>query len=87
MTIIVDADLVGAQRQGCQARPVVTRRGWREDVLCASAANTAVSFHGVDVPVCRIHERAYARWGVDAEGNAALYWGWPSAAGFNGVTG
>jgi hypothetical protein len=36
-----------------------------------------VSFRGADVAVCRIHQKAYARWGVDAEGNATLYWGWP----------
>jgi hypothetical protein len=74
---MVDADLVGVSQTRCQAQPAVTRRGWRDDVLCASNANTTVSFRGADVAVCRIHEKAYARWGVDAEGNAALLWGWP----------
>jgi hypothetical protein len=32
-------------------------------------------FRGVEVPVCRMHESAYVRWGVDTEGNAALRWG------------
>jgi hypothetical protein len=36
--IMIDADMVGAVVDGCRARPIVTRRGWREDVLCASAA-------------------------------------------------
>ena len=56
--------------------PLVKRHGWREDLRCASAA--FVPYRGAEVPVCRIHEQAYAKWGVDAEGNAALLWGWPS---------
>jgi hypothetical protein len=64
----------------CQAHPVATRHGWREDLLCASAANAVVLFRGAEVAVCRIHQKAYARWGVDAEGNATLYWGWPGDA-------
>jgi hypothetical protein len=65
----------------CQAQPVVTRRGWREDLLCASSANAIVLFHGTEVAVCRIHQKAYAKWGVDAEGNARLHWGWPREDG------
>jgi hypothetical protein len=78
------AALVRASKGEClppsryQAHPVATRHGWREDLLCSSAANSVVLFRGADVAVCRIHHKAYARWGVDAEGNATLYWGWPS---------
>jgi hypothetical protein len=61
----------------CQAQPAATRHGWREDLLCASAANSIVLFRGAEVAVCRIHLKAYAKWGLDAEGNATLYWGWP----------
>jgi hypothetical protein len=35
-----------------------------------------VSFHGRDVPVCRMHEASYARWGDDAELNAVARWDW-----------
>jgi hypothetical protein len=45
-------------------------------MLCASIANTAVSFHGTDIPVCRMHEASYTRWAEDAESNAAERWGW-----------
>jgi hypothetical protein len=31
---------------------------------------------GSEVPVCRIHEKAYTRWGADAEGQATCQWGW-----------
>jgi hypothetical protein len=54
----------------------VSRHGWRDDALCASTASVIVAFCGVDMPVCRIHEKTYARWGLDAVGNAALFWGW-----------
>jgi hypothetical protein len=64
----------------CQARPAAARHGWREDVLCASSANTSVSFHGVRVPVCRMHEAAFARWGLEAERKAAELWAWPASA-------
>jgi hypothetical protein len=37
-----------------------------------------VLFRGVEVAVCRIHQEACAKWGLDAEGNATLHWGWPS---------
>jgi hypothetical protein len=62
----------------CQARPIAARIGFREDMLCASMAKTTVIFRGAEVPVCRMHEKAYARWGVDAEGKAASLWGWPT---------
>jgi hypothetical protein len=45
-------------------------------MLCASLANTLVTFRGVRVPVCRIHERMFTRWAEDAERNAELLWGW-----------
>ena len=35
------------------------------------------------VPVCRIHDAKFARWGDDAEVEAILQWGWepPPASG------
>jgi hypothetical protein len=60
----------------CQARPRAARPGYREDMLCASSANTVVLFHGVEMPVCRIHDAKYARWGADGEAQAVLQWGW-----------
>jgi hypothetical protein len=60
----------------CQAIPGAARRGWRTDVLCASAANTEVQFHGRAIPVCRIHSRTYERWGAQAEARAGELWGW-----------
>jgi len=60
----------------CQARPAAARRGFREDVLCASNANTSVCFHGMHMPVCRMHEAAFARWGSEAEAKAAELWDW-----------
>ncbi len=60
----------------CQARPAAARHGWREDVLCASQANTSVCFRGVDMPVCRMHEAAFARWGGEAEAKATSLWAW-----------
>ncbi len=82
MAAIVDAserdgDSTSTPPSRCQAQPIAARRGWREDLLCASAANSIVLFRGAQVSVCRMHEKAYVRWGVDAEGNAALFWGWP----------
>ena len=75
---MIDAtDIEGGLPSQCQAQPAVTRHGWRTDLLCASSGNSIVRFRGADVAVCRIHEKAYARWGLDAEGNATLYWGWP----------
>jgi hypothetical protein len=67
----------------CQAQPRAARPGYREDMLCASSANTVVLFHGVEMPVCRIHDAKYARWGTDAEAQAVLQWGWtaPDALG------
>jgi hypothetical protein len=64
----------------CQARPAASRHGWREDVLCASQANTSVEFHGVAMPVCKIHEKTYARWGDAAEQQAEEAWGWEPSA-------
>jgi hypothetical protein len=60
----------------CQARPRAARAGYRDDMLCASLANTLVSFRGIRVPVCRIHERMFGRWADDAERNAELLWVW-----------
>jgi hypothetical protein len=62
----------------CQARPAAARRGFREDVLCASNANTVVEFHGQLIGVCRMHEATYKRWGKDAEANAVEIWEWPA---------
>ena len=50
--------------------------GYRTDMLCASEANTVVVFRGARVPVCRMHESMYQRWGDEAEANAELLWGW-----------
>ena len=66
----------GGEPGPCQAIPSVARRGWREDVLCASLANTEVEFHGRQIAVCRMHEATYARWGEAAETNAAALWEW-----------
>jgi hypothetical protein len=60
----------------CRAIPAAARRGWRVDALCASIANTDVSFRGTQVPVCRMHQATYVRWGDDAERNAVELWGW-----------
>jgi hypothetical protein len=63
----------------CQARPAAARRGFREDVLCASNANTAVEFRDHLVAVCRMHEATYKRWGDQAEENAEELWEWPTS--------
>ena len=70
-----DADAVRTPDR-CQARPRAARPAYREDMLCASSASTVVPFHGLAVPVCRIHDAKYARWGDDAEVEAILQWGW-----------
>lgn len=67
----------GAEREQCQARPAAARRGFREDALCASRANTTVEFHGRSVPVCRMHEATYERWGSEAGTRAGELWEWP----------
>ncbi len=72
-----DAAVAAPEREQCQAQPAAARRGFREDVLCASLANTTVQFHGRDVAVCRMHEATYARWGDEAEAKAAELWEWP----------
>jgi hypothetical protein len=61
----------------CQARPLVVLRGFRTDLLCASLTSGAVAFLGGEVPVCRIHEKMYLRWGAGAEASAREAWGWP----------
>jgi hypothetical protein len=71
-----DADAVRTSDSRCQARPRAARPAYREDMLCASSASTVVCFHGVEMPVCRIHDAKYARWGGDAEAQAALHWAW-----------
>jgi hypothetical protein len=73
---MTEREAVTASGARCQARPAAARHGWREDVLCASNANTSVSFRGVHVPVCRMHEAAFARWGSEAEAKAASLWAW-----------
>jgi hypothetical protein len=71
-----EGEIFNGERARCQARPAAARRGFREDVLCASFANTAVRFRGVEMPVCRIHEAAFARWGSGADANAETLWAW-----------
>jgi hypothetical protein len=66
----------GDEPERCQARPAAARRGFREDVLCASNANTYVEFRNARVAVCRMHEATYARWGEEAEAKAAELWDW-----------
>lgn len=77
---MVEGEAPGATRVRCQACPVAARRGWREDRLCASHANTHVSFHGINVPVCAIHKAAFTRWGTSAHANAEALWGWSPSA-------
>ncbi|HEY1478744.1 MAG TPA: hypothetical protein VGF46_01870 [Gaiellales bacterium] len=60
----------------CQARPAAARPGYREDMLCASLANTHVTYREANVPVCRMHAATYARWAGDAEANAEARWDW-----------
>jgi hypothetical protein len=60
----------------CQARPTAARPAFRADMLCASNANAAVRFGAVLIPVCRMHEATYARWGRDAEAFARERWRW-----------
>jgi hypothetical protein len=61
----------------CQAQPLAGRSA-RDDLLCASAAHVVVLHRGVEMPVCRIHGKAFERWGVDAEWKAAYLWDWAS---------
>jgi hypothetical protein len=70
-----------ATPMSCQAIPGAARRGWRSDLLCASVANSEVSFHGRSVPVCRIHRAVYERWGDAAEHQAVEVWGWVTEPG------
>jgi hypothetical protein len=67
---------VGSTATRCQARPRAARPDYREDMLCASTACAAVTFCGLSVAVCRIHEAMYARWGTGAENLATTAWGW-----------
>jgi hypothetical protein len=60
----------------CQARPAAARPAYRDDMLCASSANCAVSYAGAEIPVCRMHEATYVRWGASAETNARERWDW-----------
>ena len=60
----------------CQARPAVARFGFREDALCASAANTVVRFRTREMPVCGMHRAMYERWGDLAEQHAESAWMW-----------
>ena len=75
-----DADADRIARSRCQARPRAARPAYREDMLCASLANMVVCFHGVEMPVCRIHDAKYARWGADAEAQSELHWAWTRPA-------
>jgi hypothetical protein len=64
------------ERVRCQARPRAARPAYRADMLCASNANAAVRFGAALIPVCRMHEATFARWGRGAEANARERWGW-----------
>ena len=77
---MADGEALGETRVRCQACPAAARRGWREDRLCASYANTHVSFHGIKMPVCAIHKAAFTRWGTSAHANAEALSGWSSSA-------
>lgn len=72
----VDTPSARDEPERCQARPAAARRGFREDVLCASNANTYVEFRSARVAVCRMHEATYARWGEEADARAAELWDW-----------
>jgi hypothetical protein len=78
-TAISSAPPEAHELERCQARPAAARRGFREDVLCASNANTTVQFRDQPVAVCRMHEATYKRWGDAAEENAAELWEWRAA--------
>jgi hypothetical protein len=75
-----EATAARASSSRCQARPRAARPGYREDMLCASSACTTIEYRGVAMPVCRIHEAKYQRWGAQAEENAESQWGWAPAA-------
>jgi hypothetical protein len=60
----------------CQARPKAARPGFRDDMLCANAGNSVVHFEALDVPVCKLHEATFTRWGLDADDLARTRWGW-----------
>jgi hypothetical protein len=49
-------------------------------MLCASSACTTLEYRGRAMPVCRIHEAKYQRWGAEAEQNAESQWGWAPAS-------
>jgi hypothetical protein len=76
MTDAAPAPGTEPQPARCLAIPGAARHGWREDALCASLAKTEVDFHGRKMPVCRMHEATYRRWGADAEEQAAQLWEW-----------
>lgn len=71
----------------CQARPAAARRGFREDLLCASVTRTTVEFQGATVPLCGIHLEMYFSWGADAEQQAHQLWAWPLAEDVSDVWG
>ncbi|HEV7566645.1 MAG TPA: hypothetical protein VGO31_11865 [Microbacteriaceae bacterium] len=69
-----DADLCS---HGAATSPA-GRRWARDDLLCASAADSFVIHGGVEMPVCGIHRKTHARWGADAVWKAAYLWAWES---------
>ena len=71
----------------CLARPAAARRGFRDDLLCASVTRTTVEFEGETVPLCGIHLKMYLRWGSDAAQQARELWAWPVAGDDYGVWG
>lgn len=82
-----DANEARASAARCQGRPRAARPGYREDMLCASSACTSLIHRGRAVPVCRIHEATYLRWGADAEQNAESRWGWTPEPAIGSSTG
>jgi hypothetical protein len=74
--LIASGNAVPSTAFRCQAQPSAARAGYREDMRCASMANCAIRFEALDVPVCRIHEATFARWGAGAVANARARWGW-----------
>jgi hypothetical protein len=73
---MASANAVPSAAFRCQAQPSAARPGYREDMRCASMANCVIRFEALDIPVCRIHEATFARWGTAGAANARARWGW-----------
>jgi hypothetical protein len=74
--LIPSASTASSAAFRCQAQPSAARPGYRDDMRCASMANSVVRFEAVNIPVCRIHEATFARWGTAGAANARARWGW-----------